>query len=79
MADDLHFLGRQFLVLVVLCYTVHSMSLHWTFLVVVKRIDISRVTADYSSVRFEWLVNRTMPMARNFVQIGIAIYEEETI
>ena len=30
---DLHVLGKQFLVLVVLCYTVHSMSLHWMFLV----------------------------------------------
>ena len=30
---DLHFLRKQFLVLVVLCYTVHSMSLHWMFLV----------------------------------------------
>ena len=28
---DLHFLRKQFLVLVVLCYTVHSMSLHWMF------------------------------------------------
>ena len=30
---DLHFLRKQFLVLVVLCYTVHSMSLHWMFFV----------------------------------------------
>ena len=30
---DLHFLRKQFLVFVVLCYTVHSMSLHWMFLV----------------------------------------------
>ena len=30
---DLHVLGKQFLVLVVLCCTVHSMSLHWMFLV----------------------------------------------
>ena len=30
---DLPFLGKQFLVLVVLRYTVHSMSLHWMFLV----------------------------------------------
>ena len=26
-------LGKQFLVLVVLCYTVHSMILHWMFFV----------------------------------------------
>ncbi len=30
---DLHFLRKQFLVVVVLCYTVHSMSFHWMFFV----------------------------------------------
>ena len=63
----LHFLGKLFLRLVGLCYTVHGMSLHWMFFLVVKlyqmdvahailfakTIDISRVTADYSSAKFE--------------------------
>ena len=65
---DLDFLRKHFLVLVVLCYTVHSMSLHWMFFVwhlksyqmdvahailFAKKIDTSRVTADYSSAKFE--------------------------
>ena len=32
----LHFLGKLFLRLVGLCYTVHGMSLHWMFFLVVK-------------------------------------------
>ena len=32
----LHFLGKLFLRLVGLCYTVHGMSLHWMFLLVLK-------------------------------------------
>jgi len=63
----LHFLGKLFLRLVGLCYTVHGMSLHWMFFLVVKlyqmdvahaillcrKTDFSRLAADYLSARFE--------------------------
>ena len=66
---DLHFLGKQFLALVVLCYTIHGMSLHWMFFLVVKlyqmdvahaillsgKVDFSRLIADYLSAKFELL------------------------
>ena len=63
----LHFLGKLFLRLVGLCYTVHGMSLHWMFFLVVKlyqmdvahaillcgKTDFSRLAADYFSAKFE--------------------------
>ena len=63
----LHFLGKLFLRLVGLCYTVHGMSLHWMFFLVVKlyqmdvahaillcgKTDFSRLAADYLSAKFE--------------------------
>ena len=63
----LHFLGKLFLRLVGLCYTVHGMSLHWMFFLVVKlyqmdvahaillcrKNDFSRLAADYFSAKFE--------------------------
>lgn len=63
----LHFLGKLFLRFVGLCYTIHGMSLHWMFFLVVKlyqmdvahaillggKIDFSRPTADYLSAKFE--------------------------
>ena len=61
------FLGKLFLRLVGLCYTVHGMSLHWMFFLVVKlyQMDVahaillcrkayfSSLTADYLSAKFE--------------------------
>ena len=63
----LHFLGKLFLRLVGLCYTVHGMSLHWMFFLVVKlyQMDVahaillcrkayfSSLTAYYLSAKFE--------------------------
>lgn len=69
---DLDFLRKHFLVLVVLCYTVHSMSHHWMFFVwylksyqmdvahailFAKKIDTSSVTEDYLSAKFELNTN----------------------
>ena len=68
----LHFLGKLFLRRVGLCYTVHGMSLHWMFFLVVKlyQMDVahaillcrkahfSSLTAYYLSAKFELLRTR---------------------
>ena len=65
--EILHFLGQLIFRAIGLCYTVHSMSLHWMFLLVLKlyqmdvahailfarKIDISRITVHYLSAKFE--------------------------
>ena len=63
----LHFLRKLFLRRSSLCYTVHGMSLHWMFLLVLKlyqmdvahaillcgKTDLSRLATDYLSAKFE--------------------------
>ena len=39
MGRGVYFLGKQFFGLVVLCYTVYSMSLHWMFLLVLNILN----------------------------------------
>ena len=67
----LHFLGKLFLRRGSLCYTVHGMSLHWIFLLVLKlyqmdvahailfarKLDVSRLTVRYLSAKFELVIN----------------------
>ena len=79
----LHFLGKLFLRLVDLCYTIHGMSLHWMFLLVLKlyqidvahaillsgKIDFSRLTADYLSAKFKLYVIRCIVFNRYFVYL----------
>ena len=70
--EILHFLGQLIFRAVGLCYTVHGMSLHWMFLLVLKlyqmdvahailfaqKLDISSLTVHHLSVKFEFLFKR---------------------
>jgi len=77
----LHFLGKLFLRLVGLCYTVHGMSLHWMFFLVVKlyqmdvahaillcrKTDFSSLTAYHLSAKFELRILRLKRLKMNMM------------